>query len=344
MSSELLVSVVLAVFNGDRHLSMAIDSVLAQSFAEFELIIIDDGSHDATQDIIRRYSSDSRIKCIRNEQNLGLSKSLNIGIGAARGKYIARLDADDIAEPDRLRQQVEFLQNNYPTVLVGSWARHIDSDGVELSIHKLPSSDSELQWLLFFICPFYHSAVMFDRLRVIENIGLYNEKLTYSMDYEYWFRIASRFAVANINSVLISYRETNNSMTGKLKTEYTEGYWIQFGIVSSLLNWNHHGSANYQRVYDTMCKIVVEPLSIRNVGLVDYTVAVRNIFHLRKEYIKHFNIGRFLGDDSNKDQKSVIKKSIRPRGGFHSHNLIYNVRKIVFYGRLYVRLLIKNSK
>ena len=344
MSSELLVSVVLAVFNGESHLSLALDSVLAQSFAEFELIIIDDGSHDATPDIIRRYSSDSRVRCIRNEQNLGLSRSLNIGIGAARGKYIARLDADDIAEPDRLRQQVEFLQNNYPTVLVGSWARHIDSNGAELSIHKLPSNDSELQWLLFFVCPFYHSAVMFDRSKVVENVGLYNNKLSYSMDYEYWFRIASRFAVANINSVLISYRETDNSMTGKLETEYTEGYWIQFGIVSGLLNWNHHDRAKYQQIYDIMCKIVVDPLSIRNVGLVDYIAAVRNIIHLRKEYIKHFTIGRFLGDDSNKDQKSVIKTNIVPRGGFHLHNLIYNVRKIVSYSRLYIRLLVKNAK
>ena len=344
MSSELLVSVVLAVFNGDSHLSMAIDSVLAQSFVEFELIIIDDGSQDTTPDILKRYLSDSRVKCIRNEHNLGLSRSLNIGIVAARGKYIARLDADDIAEPDRLRQQVEFLQNNYPTVLVGSWARHIDSDGVELSIHKLPSNDNELQWLMFFVCPFYHSAVMFDRCKVVENVGLYNDKLSYSMDYEYWFRIASRFAVANINSVLISYRETSNSMTGKLKTEYTEGYWIQFGIVSSLLNWNYHDTARYQRINDIMCKIVVDPFSIKSVSLVDYILAVRNIFNLRKEYVKHFNVGRFLGDDGKKDQKSVIKTNIRPRGGFHLHGLIYNVRKTVFYSRLYVRLLIKKSK
>ena len=321
---------VLAVFNGDSYLSIAIDSVLAQSFAEFELIIIDDGSYDTTPDIIRRYSSDSRVKCIKNEHNLGLSRSLNIGIVAARGKYIARLDADDIAEPDRLRQQVEFLQNNYPTVLVGSWARHIDSDGVELSTHKLPSDDSQLQWLLLFVCPFYHSAVMFDRSKVLENVGLYNNKLSYSMDYEYWFRIASRFAVANINSVLISYRETDNSMTGKLTTEYTEGYWIQFGIVSSLLNWNHDGRAKYQRIYDIMCKIIVDPSSIENVGLVDYTIAVRNIFHLRKEYIKHFNIGRFLGDESDKDQKSVIKTNTGPQGSFYSHNLIYNVQKDCF--------------
>src|SRR5690606_37374672 len=127
------VTVLLAVHNGERYIQEAIDSILAQTFGDFELLIVNDGSTDATRDLVLSYSDD-RIRLVDNDHNIGLPKSLNRGLRLAKGRYIARLDADDISEPDRLAAQVSFLQANPDVAMVGSWYRKIDGEGNTLGV------------------------------------------------------------------------------------------------------------------------------------------------------------------------------------------------------------------
>src|ERR1700722_7292029 len=130
MSESLMpqISVVMSVFNGERFLCQAIDSILAQSFRDFEFIIIDDGSVDSTATILRRYKKEDQRVCIYVQSNLGLVESLNRGCALARGKYIARMDADDVALPGRLLRQFEFLEANSEIGIVGGAVQFIDAE------------------------------------------------------------------------------------------------------------------------------------------------------------------------------------------------------------------------
>ena len=118
------ISVLMSVFNGERYLIKAIDSILNQTFKDFEFIIIDDGSMDSSNAIIRSFD-DPRVRLIENEKNIGLTKSLKKGIDLCRGEYIARMDGDDISLPERLKKQVEFMDHNRGVGISGTWKRSI---------------------------------------------------------------------------------------------------------------------------------------------------------------------------------------------------------------------------
>jgi glycosyltransferase involved in cell wall biosynthesis len=206
------VSVVMAVYNGAAYLKPAIDSVLAQTFPDFELIVVNDGSTDASRDIVLA-AGDRRIRLLDNPRNLGLTPSLNRGLEAARGEFIARLDADDVATPDRLARQVAFLDRNPDIALVGSFYRLIDPRGRVIRGGKWPRHHNHLRWSLLFYCPFNHSAVTWRRGPVSAAIGPYDGNFQYAMDWEYWSRMASRLRVANIPRVLTLYRVGPHSMS-----------------------------------------------------------------------------------------------------------------------------------
>jgi glycosyltransferase involved in cell wall biosynthesis len=200
------------VHNGEPHLRESIDSILGQSFHDFEFLIINDASTDHSRELVLSYR-DPRIRLFDNEAKLGLTHSLNRGLLLAGGELIARQDADDISEPDRLARQGAFLQSNSETVLVGSWYKKIDEHNVELGARQLPCDWLGIRWALLFICPFVHSAVMFRRRAVTQEIGLYDKAFIYAQDYDLWSRIASRLPVANLPEYLMRYRMTPRSMT-----------------------------------------------------------------------------------------------------------------------------------
>ena len=206
------VSVLLAAYNAEPYIAEAVESVLAQTFSDFELIVVNDGSTDRTADIVRSYS-DPRLIILDNDCNLGLTPSLNRGLAAARGDFIARLDADDLATPERLQRQVAFLNTRTDVVLVGANVRVIDSGGAVLGTYTHPEAHSAIRWVLLFDCPFTHSTVMWRREPVARHIGNYDLAFQYAMDWELWSRVASRFRVANIPEVLAAYRLGPHSMT-----------------------------------------------------------------------------------------------------------------------------------
>ncbi len=182
------VTVLMSVYNGARYLCPAIDGILTQTFTDFEFIIVDDGSTDETWDIVSSYT-DSRIRLARNAHNLGLAASLNKGLALARGHYIARMDADDIALPERLERQVDFL-NEHPEIgVVGTASQTMDIDGNPIGEVQMPGSDLHLRWLLLLGSPFIHATVML-RSEVLKKHSLhYVPETEPSEDYNFFSRL-----------------------------------------------------------------------------------------------------------------------------------------------------------
>jgi len=200
-----LVSIVTSVFNGERFLAQAIESVLRQSFRDFEFIIIDDGSTDSTGSILERYSQqDERIRVFKQE-NLGLIASLNRGCRLASGQYIARMDGDDVALAERLEKQVEFMKANPSIGLLGGAVEFISAQGQPLSISGNPTTDTEIRKALKYSSPFWHPTVMMRR-EAFELVGGYRMAFVQAEDYDMWLRIAENFKVANLSTVLVQYR------------------------------------------------------------------------------------------------------------------------------------------
>lgn len=216
-----LVSVVLPVYNGARYLREAIESILQQTYSNFELIIINDGSKDDSQKIIDSYS-DNRIRAFE-QSNIGLAASLNKGIGLAKGRWIARQDQDDISFPERLEKQVNFMNAHPGYAMVGTAAQIWVDEAQSDRFHRHPCADSELRAGLIFYNYFVHSSVLMDRVALVD-IGLYTTDRNRQPpeDYELWSRIARQYPIANLPDVLLAYREVGSSMSRDGKNPFSE--------------------------------------------------------------------------------------------------------------------------
>ena len=199
-----LVTVLMSAFNDAAHLSEAVQSILDQTFADFEFLIIDDGSTDETQDLLRSISG-SRVRIVRNEKNLGLTRSLKRGVELARGCYIARIDADDTAFPWRLNQQVAFLENHPEVGILGGACWQVDEQGRPLRLHRCPGTDLEIRWAGLFTNPFVHSTVMLRRDALLQNKLNYDEGFSTAQDYDLWTRVLRHCQGANLPEPLIRY-------------------------------------------------------------------------------------------------------------------------------------------
>lgn len=212
MSHRPKISVVMSVYNGERYLKEAIESILNQTFTDFEFIIIDDGSTDESAAIINSYS-DTRIRLIQQE-NKGLATALNRSIKAAEGKYIVRMDADDISMGNRLEKQFEFLERHTECVAVGTNAVVIDMNGKLLYISSQLTDWKEIKKILP-ATPFYHSSTILCR-EVVVKCGGYYEKLKYGGQDLILFNKMARFGeLRNINEPLIKYRLRPSATTNR---------------------------------------------------------------------------------------------------------------------------------
>ena len=209
------VSVVMSVFNNEKFLKEAIDSILNQTFTDFEFIIVNDGSTDNTRNIIQNYS-DNRIKLLNNISNLGISRAANIGIKAACGIYIARQDADDISMPERLEKEVLFLDHNKNIALVGAYYYMINEKGKILKIIKPLTESEEIKCNLLNDNQFGQGSVMF-RVKCIKEVGYYREEFDLVGDYDLWLRISEIFDLANIPEPLFKWRININSISVRKK-------------------------------------------------------------------------------------------------------------------------------
>jgi glycosyltransferase involved in cell wall biosynthesis len=210
------VSIVMSVFNGASYLRRAIDSILGQSFTDFEFIIIDDGSTDDTQSILQEYA-DERIRLFSNDANLGLTRSLNKGIEAARGEFLARLDVDDVAQRNRLERQAACLEGDRKLGIVGSICSMVDEDGRNVGLSDEPSSDIELRWRSLTGVPFQHPSVMI-RKDVLDRHRLkYDEQYETAQDYDLWVRLLGHAKGMNIQDPLVTRTRHQKSIGHRLK-------------------------------------------------------------------------------------------------------------------------------
>jgi glycosyltransferase involved in cell wall biosynthesis len=200
------VSVVMSVFNTDDYLKEALDSILSQTFADFEFIIINDGSTDASSDILQHYQSirDERLR-IYTQKNCGLVHSLNKGCALAHAEYIARMDSDDISFPDRIARQVSFLEQNPRVAVLGGAVILVDSAGKSIDIVRYPEKDPSIKKELMHYDCIAHPAIVM-RKGAFNSVGGYRSAFRHAEDYDLWLRMAERFELANLLEPVLYHR------------------------------------------------------------------------------------------------------------------------------------------
>jgi glycosyltransferase involved in cell wall biosynthesis len=205
------VSVILPVYNAERFLARAIESILAQQFTDFELIVIDDGSTDRSAEVIAQFK-DRRVIHV-TQQNIGLARTLNKAISMSHGALIARHDNDDLSHPQRLMKQVEAFGKYPELVLLGTAARIVDENGRDTGRqHVHPLSNHALRFHLLFDNPFVHTSVMLRR-EAFDRAGGYPESRDVFEDFALWSKISEQGTIMNLPDILVDYREVQSGMS-----------------------------------------------------------------------------------------------------------------------------------
>lgn len=216
------ISVLLPVFNGAQYLQAAIESVLKQSYSNFELLILNDGSTDSSGKIAQDFE-DSRIRYFEHP-NMGLAATLNEGARHARGEFLFRQDQDDLSRPTRFEHQVEFFDKNPQVSLVGTWARiFADNDAIPERFHRHPTTHAAISLCALFDSPFVHSSAAMRR-SAFEALGGYScaPSRQPPEDFELWSRMCRAYQAANLSEVLLDYREVPGSMSRTLKKDFID--------------------------------------------------------------------------------------------------------------------------
>jgi len=209
------VSVVVPVYNGERFLAEAVASILEQTYANLELIVIDDGSTDGSLRVLQRFR-DPRMRVLVNERNLGGARSANRAMTEARGVYVARMDQDDVSLPRRLERQVEFLEGHPEIAVVGTWVQIVDDEGREIGHRRFATGSDDVRKALLRFCALVHSSVMFRKAPVVAAGGYGTGRLgRHCRDYELWLRLSETVRLANIPEVLVQYRVHSGQMSSE---------------------------------------------------------------------------------------------------------------------------------
>lgn len=229
----------MTAYNDLRFLDEAIDSILKQDFGDLELIVVDDGTGE-TERFRRIQDRDPRIRVIALPANIGTAAAANRGIEAARADIIARLDADDIAEPDHIGRLVAALREDPDLGLVGSWCTLIDEAGRPIGIQPMPESDLEIRWTILFFNPFYHSTVAYRRCW-FEAAGRYRPEELVSQDHYLWFQMLPLCKARNIPEPLTRYRVNSRGLslvnakgTRSRTHAIREALWKELGLIYDL--------------------------------------------------------------------------------------------------------------
>ena len=201
----------MSVYNGEKYLKQAVESILQQTFNDFEFIIINDGSTDKSLEILKEFErKDGRIKII-SRGNRGLVYSLNEGIKNARGEYVARMDADDISRLERLEKQLRYMQEN-TLAICGTWAEGVDSHGMKIKDMDYPPRANNIKGFTLLHNPFIHPSVMF-RKDVFEKVRGYRKIFNLAEDHELWTRMIFTYNADNIPERLLKYRLHDGQIT-----------------------------------------------------------------------------------------------------------------------------------
>jgi glycosyltransferase involved in cell wall biosynthesis len=206
----------MAVRNGGAYLEESIRSIANQTFCDWEMVAVDDASTDNTAAVLGSWiRRDPRIRMISNAENKGQTASLNVGLRACRGKWVARQDADDISAPERLAQQMAYLKTHPEVLLLGTQGLLIDESGHKVGLLDMPCDQAGIAWASLFLNPFLHTSVVFDLQLVLGVLGGYDESFRVAQDYDLWTRMLNANPTANLARRLVSYRRTDNSLSRK---------------------------------------------------------------------------------------------------------------------------------
>ena len=298
------VSVVLTTYNRSEYLNEAIESILNQTYKNIEFIIIVEYSNNQDTIIknINKYN-DTRIKIIINEKKLGLALSLNEGIKKASGKYIARMDDDDVSLPDRIEKQVKYLEDHPDTAILGC---NVQNFGNLNNIDKKPSSYEEIKVNMLFETPLFHPTVIFRRDSLLKEKLLYTSEYS-TEDFDLWARAINKVKIENLNDVLLKYRISNSNLT----------------LNNQELNWNSHNTILknlYKEIFNISFSLKEIELLRRSFN--GWIIHPQDYFHylkVKKELIEKNKIIKYC------DEK-LLKKSLK----YHT-NLI---KKIIEKTRL----------
>ena len=304
MKSTPKVTVLLPVYNRES-ICNTIDSVLAQTFKDFELLIIDNASTDGTVNVIKSYN-DERIVLYINEKNYGQTYSLNRGLSLARGEYIARIDADDIAVPTRLEKQVDFLEKNTDYGFCGSWLQYITNNN-ELTFKMcMPITDIGLRHLQRITCGMFHPTVMMRRSVLVENNITYDDDIKISEDYELWRKLLLSSKGLNLPEVLLYYRRGENDSVRYVDTLHYEAQLIRKKL-------NEYEYKDYPQL-----KAIADDLISMEAKEKKSLFGVLKIFHYTKKLLAISNV-------ENKTDKHLLK--------------VYGIMHVYTFGLFYNKML-----
>lgn len=303
------ISVLMPVYNTkESFLKEAIESILNQTEKDFEFIIINDGSTINVEDIILS-CKDSRIKYVLNENNLGLIKTLNKGLGLAKGEYIARMDADDISLPDRLEKQLLFMESNPDTDILGTWFKCFPRKRVIES----PLNDKDIkQTLLVSSNMLGHPTIMFRTSTVKKLNILYDEKANYVEDYALWLSLIDKVNFACVPEILLNYRLNNSGI-------------CKNNIIKQNLNcqkFMFEAQGKYFNIDFSEVDKVIEKLKIGNKTTRSDVKAVDNFVGQIKQKMKEENFScRY---EINKEFYKYLKKKSNPLLNLDLSKLLWN--------------------
>lgn len=310
-----LISVIMAVYNGEKYLVESIESIINQTFQDFEFIIIEDGSNDDSLRIIKEYQNkDNRIRIIKNKENIGLPASLNRGLKIAKGKYIARQDADDISLSNRLEVQCNYMEDNPEIDILGSDNFYIDIEGnifYERSIDEF-----DVKHLLLSEKTLFPHGTAFIRRSVFDDVGFYNESFIYTQDREYWMRsYIKNKKIYRLSKFLYKYRVTESQRDKREERAIRDSIndillkSFRLGLITGV----YHVEMNETRSILNRCN------DKKNTDISGYW------FSIARKALKSRKKGQYV--------RQCLLKSLNSKDYFHQHIL-----KIIFWLLSYFKL------
>lgn len=268
------VTVLMSVYDAEKYLRNSVDSILNQTFRDFEFLIINDGSSYKATEIINSYN-DSRMRIINNQKNIGLSKSLNKGLSIARGNYIARMDADDISLPERLAKQVNFLETHQDVDVLGSAVQIIGDDEKPSILCQFPTVHGYIKWCLYFYNPIPHPTVMMRR-QALERVSGYSSSMIYAQDYDLWRRMSGVARFANLPDVLLYLRKHESNISNShLIQQWKDSIKISRQIISGVVGRKVPINV-VQRILSQQFKTLDEALDASKIILRLYHTSIAN--------------------------------------------------------------------
>lgn len=238
-----MISIILATKNGSKYIAAAIQSVLDQTVKDWEFIIVDDGSTDGVDKIIEPFLADPRFRLIKNPTNIGLAKSLNVGIQASRGEYIARIDDDDLwTDPHKLEKQLAYMRAHPDCVLLGTSFLAVDENGAPLYKITAPENDGPIRLIMLSRNPFGHSTII-ARRDIVNKVGGYDDSLTksYTEDWDLWLRMGLEGKWAILPDCTVTYMKraglsAQNTKQRQVKhhIRILKKFWRRYPLLASV--------------------------------------------------------------------------------------------------------------